>query len=206
VFTEANIELIRQLIEENRHSNYLELQRDSGINRFTIWEVILNALRMRKLASRWIPHKLSDQNRKERVEACQENLTKFQEGKWRLCDVITGDESWLYLRQIGHKSSNSVWIGEGQPPGIVVRRNRFEPKNMFAVSFKTTGIAFIDHKEKGSTIAAKYNIENSLKPVIERMSQLRKKSGSKNLKILQDNAKPHVTKTVTEHRPDQTGT
>jgi hypothetical protein len=30
------------------------------------------------------------------------------------------------------------------------------------------------------------------------MGQLRKKSGSKNLKILQDNAKPHVTKTVTE--------
>jgi hypothetical protein len=52
--------------------------------------------------------------------------------------------------------------------------------------------------EKGSTITAKYNIENSLKPVIERMSQLRKKSGSKNYKILQDNAKPHVTKTVTE--------
>jgi hypothetical protein len=33
----------------------------------------------------------------------------------------------------------------------------------------------------------------------ERMSQLRKMSGSKNFKILYDNAKPHVTKTVTEH-------
>jgi transposase len=30
------------------------------------------------------------------------------------------------------------------------------------------------------------------------MSQLRKRSGSQNLKILQDHAKPHVTKTVTE--------
>jgi hypothetical protein len=30
------------------------------------------------------------------------------------------------------------------------------------------------------------------------MSQLRKKSGSKNLKILHDNAKSHITKTVTE--------
>jgi hypothetical protein len=38
------------------------------------------------------------------------------------------------------------------------------------------------------------NIENSLKPVIERMSQLRKKLGSKNLKILHDNAKPHAGK------------
>jgi histone-lysine N-methyltransferase SETMAR len=109
---------------------------------------------MMKLASRWIPHKLSDQNRKERVEACQENLAKFQEGKWRLCDVITGDKSRFYLRQIGHESSNSVWVGEGQPPGIVVRRNRFEPKNMFTVFFKTRGMVFIDHMEKGSSITA----------------------------------------------------
>jgi hypothetical protein len=57
---------------------------------------------MRKLTSRLIPHELSDQNRKERVEACQKNLAKFQEGKWRLCDVITGDESWFYLRQTSH--------------------------------------------------------------------------------------------------------
>jgi histone-lysine N-methyltransferase SETMAR len=75
----------------------------------------------------------------------------------------------------------------------------FEPKNMFTVFFKTTGKVFIDYMEKGSTITAKYYIENSLNPVIERMSQLRKKSGSKNLKILHDNARPHVTKTVTEY-------
>jgi hypothetical protein len=31
------------------------------------------------------------------------------------------------------------------------------------------------------------------------MNQLRKKSDSKNLKNLHDNAQPHVTKTVTEH-------
>jgi hypothetical protein len=51
----------------------------------------------------WIPHELSDQNRKERVEAFQKNLAKFQEGKLRLCHVITGDKSRFDLRQIGHK-------------------------------------------------------------------------------------------------------
>jgi hypothetical protein len=69
---------------------------------------------------------------------------------------------------------------------------------MFTVFFKTRDMVFIDHMENGLTITAKYNIENSLKPVIERMSQLRKKSGSKNLKNLHDNTQPHFTKTVTE--------
>jgi hypothetical protein len=50
---------------------------------------------------------------------------------------------------------------------------------MFTVFFKTTDMVFIDHKEKGCTVSAKYYIENSLNPVIERMSQLRKKIFSK---------------------------
>jgi hypothetical protein len=27
----------------------------------------------------------------------------FREGKWGLCDVVTGDESWFFYRQIGRK-------------------------------------------------------------------------------------------------------
>jgi hypothetical protein len=53
-----------------------------------------------------------------------------------------------------------VWVEEGQPPGLVVRRYRFEPKNMSTVFFKTTG-NMVAYMEKGSTIFAKYYNENS---------------------------------------------
>ena len=99
---------------------------------------------MRKLTSRWVPHDLSDANRRERIEACRENLAKFKEGKWRLCDVITGDESWFYLRQIKHKSSNKSWVGEGESPRTVVRKDRFEPKHMFSIFFRTTGMVHLE--------------------------------------------------------------
>jgi len=32
----------------------------------------------------------------------------FREGKWRLCDVVTGDESWFFYRQIGRKQDNAT--------------------------------------------------------------------------------------------------
>ena len=41
-----------------------------------------------------------EQNRMDRVEACKENLALFRYGPWRLYDIITGDESWFYLRQL----------------------------------------------------------------------------------------------------------
>ncbi len=83
---------------------------------------------------------MSDENRQERVEACRKNLAKFQDKQWRLCDVITGDESWFYLRQIGHKSSNKSWVGECEFTRTVVRRDRFEPKNLISILFRTPGM------------------------------------------------------------------
>ena len=62
-----------------------------------------------------IPHYLTDNNRKERVKVCIENLKKFKENKWQLSDLITGDESWFYLRHIKYKSTNSSSVCEGEP-------------------------------------------------------------------------------------------
>jgi [histone H3]-lysine36 N-dimethyltransferase SETMAR len=81
VHTKANIELVRAIIEENPHASFDILEEETSINRFTLGEIIHNSLGLRKLASRWIPHQLTDNNRKERVEACIENLNKFKEGK-----------------------------------------------------------------------------------------------------------------------------
>nr|XP_047127669.1 histone-lysine N-methyltransferase SETMAR-like [Hydra vulgaris] len=66
-----------------------------------------------KLTSRWINHELTDENQKYRVEACTENLALFRNGPWRLCDIVTGDESWFYLRQVGHKCCSFGYVEKG---------------------------------------------------------------------------------------------
>ncbi|CAF3864449.1 unnamed protein product [Rotaria sp. Silwood1] len=74
---------------------------------------------MRKVTSRWVPHQLTDEQKQPRVQLCRENLTKFQDGSWRLCDIITGDETCIYHRQIHHKSTNATWIGESESPTTI---------------------------------------------------------------------------------------
>ena len=46
-----------------------------------------------QVESRWVPHQLTAEQKKERVKLCRENLAKFRAGSWRLCDIITGDET-----------------------------------------------------------------------------------------------------------------
>lgn len=53
--------------------------------------------------------------------------------------------------------------------------------------------------ERGSTINANNYIENSLNPVIQAVNRQRPISGTTNMKILHDNARPHITKTVKDH-------
>ena len=61
------------IIEEDPLATHDIIEAVTSINHFTIDEIINNAFKKRKLASLWIPHELTDQNRKDRVEACKEN-------------------------------------------------------------------------------------------------------------------------------------
>ena len=49
------------------------------------------------MTSLWVPHQLNDEQKRDRVRLCRENLAKFQDGSWRLCGIITGDETLVYL-------------------------------------------------------------------------------------------------------------
>jgi hypothetical protein len=58
--------------------------------------------------------------------------------KWRLCDVVIGDECWLYHRHISKKQSTQSWVNEGKNPRTIVQRQQNEHKTMFCIFFKTT--------------------------------------------------------------------
>ncbi|XP_065664642.1 protein GVQW3-like [Hydra vulgaris] len=68
-YAAENIERVRAIIEENPHATHNIIKALTSINRFTINEIIHNALKKKKLTSRWRPHELTNQNRKNGVEA-----------------------------------------------------------------------------------------------------------------------------------------
>ena len=193
---QSNTDLVRGLIEGNPRISKSEIEDQTSLSQGTIHRILSDHLKMRKLASRWIPHFLTEEQRQKRVFFCQKNLKLIDEQKLRLCDIITGDESWIYHRKVGKKFSNSSWVAEGEKPLTLVRRSQFEPKTMISVFFKSTGPVLIHAVKKGSTIDNNYYIENCLKPLVGEMELQRPKTGVKNMKILHDNARPHTHKNV----------
>ncbi|CAF3737463.1 unnamed protein product [Rotaria socialis] len=127
---------------------------------------------MKKVTSRWIPHQLNDEQNQERARLCR-------------------DVTWIYHRQNHHKSTNKTWIGEGESPRTIVRRRKFERKNLFSIFFKLNGPVLIHAVDNDETIDHDYCIENCLKPVVKEIRKQRKSNGTKGIKLLHDNSSPH---------------
>lgn len=154
---------------------------------------------MKKVASRWVPHNLTPEQKKERVRICRENLEKFQSGSWRLYDIITGDETWIYFRQTGRKASNASWINKGESPSTIVRQGKYAPKRLYSIFFKANGWVVVHALEKGKSLDHKYYIENCLQPLVKELWKERPKTGPKGLKLLHDNARPHAKEEVIDY-------
>ena len=60
------------------------------------------------MVTRWVPHELTDEDRMKRVEDFCQNLKLFQEGKWQLCDVVTGDDSCFFLKTNWQKERKTL--------------------------------------------------------------------------------------------------
>ena len=106
-----NIELVRKIIEEDPHCTYEDIEAETPLSYCTISRIIDDHLNKRKITSRWVPHTLTPEQKELRVKICKENLKKLRSGTWRICDIVTGDEIWIYQRQIGRKMSNVCWLG-----------------------------------------------------------------------------------------------
>ena len=164
--TDANAKRISDIIEEDPYCTFEDLVEETKLSKTSITRIVHDKLKLRKLASRWVPHELTKENKEKRVQICQENLAKFRDGRWRLCDVITGDESWFYHRQIGRKQTNYSWVKPGDHPKTVTRISQFEPKTMFTIFFKSNGPVHVSYLEKGQTIDHSKYIESCLKPLV----------------------------------------
>jgi histone-lysine N-methyltransferase SETMAR len=196
--TAENVEQVRLLIDDDPRITIDDIQEQTDLSYGTVQRIIVDHLKLRKIAARYIPKDLTDLQRAERVRICKQNVAKIHQGTWRLCDVITGDESWFYHKQIGRKISNKAWVRKGDPPPTVARPNRFAPKTLFSIFFKSTGPMLVHRVERRQTVDHHYYMHQCLRPLIDEIKRQRPSYGTRGIKIHHDNGRPHVHKDVTD--------
>ena len=76
---------------------HAEIQDITKISSGSLTRILHDCLGVRKRCTRWVPHKLSEEQKRGRVDWCTHMQRKFDGGRSpRVWNIVTVDETWVY--------------------------------------------------------------------------------------------------------------
>ena len=182
---EANLEILKQLIEEEPRSTVRCLAERVGCSHTAV-EKYLHDLGKTWKYGVWIPHELTPHQLQTRVNACMELLTSHRNYEW-LRNLITGDEKWVMY--VNHTRKRQ-WLGVGQS-GVATPKRDLHPKMvMLSVWWNARGVIHWELRPTGNTV--------TVDVYCEQLDRVAAKLQGKQDKVyfLHDNARPHIAKST----------
>lgn len=195
------IDAVRNLIMQDRHVTYLEIEASLSISSTSIHSILHEHLAVKKICSRWIPHKLTIDQKKARVDWCKKMLKKFNRGASKdVYKIVTGDESWIYSYEPETKQQSTVWVFQGELNPTKVARARSTSKQMVACFFRISGPVTIVPLVERKTVNSEWYTTICLPEVF---GELRKDNRRRRIILHHDNASSHTSYATTEFLSNQ---
>ncbi|GBP81089.1 Histone-lysine N-methyltransferase SETMAR [Eumeta japonica] len=116
-----NIDVVRRMIETDRHVTNHEIRASLAIGMSQIQLILHKHLGMKNLCSQWIPHNLTEAQKKDQHTMCHAMVTRFKKRASNLV-WVTGEKTWIYYYDPKTKQQSTVWAYQDVPkPTKVVR-------------------------------------------------------------------------------------
>ena len=88
---------IKEIIEGDARFTVRDIARKVGISLSTVHLILKKHLKVRKISARWVPHLLTDEQKRQRVKVAKKLLQMFPKyDKKQFANVVTGDETWVH--------------------------------------------------------------------------------------------------------------
>ncbi|GFU41222.1 hypothetical protein NPIL_661871 [Nephila pilipes] len=191
VIVPEKINAVRELIKQDRHVTYREIEASLDISMTSINKILHEHLSVKKICSRWIPHNLTNAQKKARVDWCKEMLEKYIQGTSKaVYNIYTGDESWIYAYEPETKQQSTVWVFQDEAKPTKVVRGRSTSKQMIACFFGINGHVATVALEQRRTVNSEWYTTICLPEVI---GEIRKKQKNRRIILHHDNASSHTS-------------
>lgn len=166
-----------------------------GLSKDAVRLILTNQLGLRKVCSTWIPHQLSENNKKDRVSCAENIITLFNENstEYLLHYLVTEDESWFLYETAQTKQQNKAWCHPNEPKPTVVRPKLTNKKTLLLLAFTGDGKVSADVCAPGQTLNSQGYVE-FVRATGEKWRHHRTSPVKlKELLWQHDNARPHVS-------------
>ena len=84
-----------------------KIEEEVGISKERIGHILHKELDLHKVCAKWVPHVLTEENKKNRVEISKQLLEILENG---FQNIITGDKTWVNYFTVSSKESNKSWV------------------------------------------------------------------------------------------------
>lgn len=203
VVTDRNVAAVKAAIEEDGRYTVEEIADICGINSSSVFHILKDVLKLRKVCARWIPHLLTEEQKGERVRIASLLLSKYRNNEQkRLNEIVTGDETWVYFHEPANKESNKMWIGENDGRPQVARRTRTNKRIMYALFFDSQGIVAKVPVPQHTSVTGLFYRDSVLSAVVQHYATARPRTGVRGIKLLHDNAPAHKSALVLSYLAD----
>ena len=121
----------------------------------------------------------------------------------RLCEIVTGDETWISFFEPEGKENNKVWIGENGARPQTAHRSRSVKRVLCGLFFDARGIVARIPVPEHKTVTGIYYAEQVLPVVVNHYMATRPRTWVRGLKLLHDNARAHCSAVVQDYLKTQ---
>ena len=143
------ISKIKEITEEDARFTVHDIAGKVGISLSTVHLILKKYLKVRKISAKWVPHLLTDEQKRQHVKVARKLLQMFPKyDKQQFANVVTGDETWVHYFQPVRKVSNKIWATKHSKCPIIAKRSLSAKKVLYAIFFSSEGVT-ISAGEKG---------------------------------------------------------
>ena len=183
---------IKEIIEGDARFTVRDIARKVGISLSTVHLILKKHLKVRKISARWVPHLLTDEQKRQRVKVAKKLLQMFPKyDKKQFANVVIGDETWVHYFEPVRKVSNKSWATKHNKRPIIAKRSLSTKKVLYAIFFSGEEVTIKVPVKKGKSK------DVVLKKLKKYYQKRRPVTGFKYVRLLHDNAPAHTSAIVT---------
>lgn len=195
---ERSVKRVADALEQDRRATCEELSEVTGIPPTSVYRILTNDLKKRKISARWVPHNLTGEQKQKRLDIATLLKQRFStEGQTFLNRIVAIDETWVRDFEPELKSQSNEWKGPSSPRPKKCRRAQSKVKQMMIFAYDNQGIIMTDRVPCGKSVTAVY-YRDFLQNLRRKMHKNRPQLLNARPLILHDNARPHIGHVVTE--------
>nr|APL98289.1 putative DD34D transposase [Bactrocera tryoni] len=198
VITQNNIEKVQEFIKNEPKSSLRYMEMELNITKDSIHRILIDKLGLRKVCSKFVPHKLTEEQKLLRIQHCKDLIKESRKDINYKYSIVTGDETWCFQYDPETKRQSAEWKHPDEPSPKKSRLQKSKIKTMLICFYDSEGIVHREFVPPGQTINAVFYL-GVMKRLLSRIRRARpqyREAGS--WRLLHDNAPCHRSTLVTD--------